>query len=238
MTAAAIPEANTSSAIIIRLVISSLICDEFSITLYSATKADAAIIAEMRTLGQIIEFMSTTNPAGGPKIEIPNAEIQIGAVEPTINDHKGDLPVTAKSLDLIKQSLLDVVSEKTGYPTEMLELGMDLEADLGIDSIKRVEILGAMQEKYPDLPKVEASALAELRTLQQIIDSFSSQSSTSPALKETNDDAEPQKSDLIRGVISLKSLPLPDYLMMKTPANQVSLVVDDGSELTTKLAEK
>lgn len=202
------------------------------------SKADAAILAEMRTLGQIIEFMSSTNPAGGPKIETPNVEIQIGAVEPTINDHKGDLPVTAKSLDGIKQSLLDVVSEKTGYPTEMLELGMDLEADLGIDSIKRVEILGAMQEKYPDLPKVEASALAELRTLQQIIDSFSSQSSTSPALKETNDDAEPQKYDLIRGVISLKSLPLPDYLTMKTPANQVSLVVDDGSELTTKLAEK
>ena len=42
--------------------------------------------------------------------------------------------------------MLAIVSEKTGYPVEMLELSMDMESDLGIDSIKRVEILGAMQE--------------------------------------------------------------------------------------------
>ncbi|MCL4256215.1 MAG: polyketide synthase, partial [Anaerolineae bacterium] len=38
------------------------------------------------------------------------------------------------SLDELSNSLLAIVSEKTGYPTEMLELGMDIEADLGIDS--------------------------------------------------------------------------------------------------------
>ena len=43
--------------------------------------------------------------------------------------------------------MLVVVSEKTGLPhVEMLELSMDMESDLGIDSIKRVEILGAMQD--------------------------------------------------------------------------------------------
>jgi acyl carrier protein len=46
---------------------------------------------------------------------------------------------------------------------------MDMEADLGIDSIKRVEILGALQEKHPQLPEVEPEALAELRTLEQIV---------------------------------------------------------------------
>ncbi|MGB1288364.1 MAG: acyltransferase domain-containing protein, partial [Aggregatilineales bacterium] len=33
--------------------------------------------------------------------------------------------------------MMEVVSEKTGYPVEMLEPEMDMEADLGIDSIKR-----------------------------------------------------------------------------------------------------
>ncbi len=45
--------------------------------------------------------------------------------------------------------LLEVIAEKTGYPTEMLELDMALDADLGIDSIKRVEILSALQERLP-----------------------------------------------------------------------------------------
>ncbi len=42
----------------------------------------------------------------------------------------------------IQERLLAVVSERTGYPAEMLGLDADLEGDLGIDSIKRVEIAG------------------------------------------------------------------------------------------------
>ncbi len=68
------------------------------------------------------------------------------------------------------QTLLKVVSEKTGYPAHILELEMDMEADLGIDSIKRVEILGALQELYPDLPKANPEELAQLRTLAQIVE--------------------------------------------------------------------
>ncbi|MDJ0591143.1 MAG: beta-ketoacyl synthase N-terminal-like domain-containing protein, partial [Pleurocapsa sp. MO_226.B13] len=73
-------------------------------------------------------------------------------------------------LNGLAESLLSVVSEKTGYPVAMLELDMDMEADLGIDSIKRVEILGAMQSLHPDLPPVNPEELAQLRTLRQIVD--------------------------------------------------------------------
>ncbi|MBN1866329.1 acyltransferase domain-containing protein, partial [Candidatus Sumerlaeota bacterium] len=40
--------------------------------------------------------------------------------------------------------LREVIAEKTGYPAEMLEPHMTLDSDLGIDSIKRVEILSAL----------------------------------------------------------------------------------------------
>ena len=36
----------------------------------------------------------------------------------------------------------------------MLELDMRLDADLGIDSIKRVEILSAVQERLPEAPSL------------------------------------------------------------------------------------
>jgi hypothetical protein len=62
-----------------------------------------------------------------------------------------------------------VVAEKTGYPAEMLTMEMALEADLGIDSIKRVEILSAMQERAPGLPQVQAREMAALKTLGQIV---------------------------------------------------------------------
>ena len=64
--------------------------------------------------------------------------------------------------------MLAVVAEKTGYPAEMLTLDMALEADLGIDSIKRVEILSAVQERTPSLPPLDPSAMAALRTVGEI----------------------------------------------------------------------
>jgi polyketide-type polyunsaturated fatty acid synthase PfaA len=73
----------------------------------------------------------------------------------------------------ITDALLAVVSEKTGYPSEMLELSMDLHGDLGIDSIKRVEILGGLQERLPEAPQIGAEHLGRLRTLGQIVDFLS-----------------------------------------------------------------
>ena len=69
--------------------------------------------------------------------------------------------------------VLAIVSEKTGYPADMLGLGMEMEAELGIDSIKQVEILAALQARFPGAPSIPASELAGLRTLQDVVDSVS-----------------------------------------------------------------
>ncbi|MCI5146804.1 MAG: hypothetical protein D3923_15085, partial [Candidatus Electrothrix sp. AR3] len=66
--------------------------------------------------------------------------------------------------------LLQVVADKTGYPEEMLELDLELEAGLGIDSIKRVEILSELQQRYPKLAEVDTERLAALQTLGEILE--------------------------------------------------------------------
>ena len=64
--------------------------------------------------------------------------------------------------------LLEVVAEKTGYPSDMLSMGMTLDSDLGVDSIKRVEILSALQERLPHAPVVKPEHLGTLHTLDDI----------------------------------------------------------------------
>ncbi len=79
----------------------------------------------------------------------------------------------------LKQVMLEIVAEKTGYPMDMLEPSMDIENDLGIDSIKRVEILATVQERFPGLPEPEdPSMLVGLRTLGDIADFIAAQSQT------------------------------------------------------------
>lgn len=55
--------------------------------------------------------------------------------------------ITSLSTEQIADIILHTVSEKTGYPIDMLGLDMDLEADLSIDSIKKMEIIGGLNER-------------------------------------------------------------------------------------------
>jgi acyl transferase domain-containing protein/NAD(P)H-dependent flavin oxidoreductase YrpB (nitropropane dioxygenase family)/NADP-dependent 3-hydroxy acid dehydrogenase YdfG len=72
----------------------------------------------------------------------------------------------------LQAQLLHLVSERTGYPESMLGLDLDLEADLGIDSIKRIEILGTFVRTAASSSRTEIEGemdgLASLRTLRDI----------------------------------------------------------------------
>src|SRR5262249_37439925 len=72
----------------------------------------------------------------------------------------------------IEALLLSVVAERTGYPVEILTMDMALDTDLGIDSIKKVEILSAVRDRVGDVPSGELSTLAALRTLREIAERF------------------------------------------------------------------
>jgi acyl carrier protein/NAD(P)-dependent dehydrogenase (short-subunit alcohol dehydrogenase family) len=68
----------------------------------------------------------------------------------------------------ILPAIISVIADKTGYPSEALNSTMRLDEDLGIDSIKRVEILSAVQELFPDLPNLEADAVGTVQTIAEI----------------------------------------------------------------------
>ena len=82
-------------------------------------------------------------------------------------------------------TLMAVIAEKTGYPTEMLEPEMGMDSDLGIDSIKRVEILSALQERLPEAPAVKPEELGSLQTLGQIVDYLKSGIGAAPQATAT-----------------------------------------------------
>ena len=79
--------------------------------------------------------------------------------------------------DALLDTIVAIVSERTGYPVEMLDPDLDLEAELSIDSIKRIEILGELAERV-GLPGMDESGvdesvveeLALIKTLRGIVD--------------------------------------------------------------------
>ncbi|MEE2886225.1 MAG: SDR family NAD(P)-dependent oxidoreductase [Planctomycetota bacterium] len=110
-------------------------------------------LGELTTLADILAFLGQIETATGSQ-----------------SSSSAEVATPATDTDHLAQVVLAIVADKTGYPAEMLELSMGLDADLGIDSIKRVEILSAVQEQLPDAPVVKPEHLGELQTLQHIIE--------------------------------------------------------------------
>ncbi|BBY59783.1 type I polyketide synthase [Mycolicibacterium sarraceniae] len=119
-----------------------------------APEIPASELSGLRTLQDVVDTIADFAPA----VSAPAA---VGAVAPAVS--------AGPSAGAV---VLEIVSEKTGYPVDMLGLGMEMEAELGIDSIKQVEILAALQAKFPGAPEIPASELSGLRTLQDVVDTI------------------------------------------------------------------
>ncbi|MBK8898366.1 MAG: SDR family NAD(P)-dependent oxidoreductase [Candidatus Competibacteraceae bacterium] len=113
-------------------------------------------------------------PVAAPPVSPPVAAAPASA-KPAVPSAPPPAPVASSAaIPDLKPLLLKIVSERTGYPEDMVALDQDIEADLGIDSIKRVEILGLFRRSLPepfaqDL-RGEMEQVARLPTFQQILD--------------------------------------------------------------------
>ncbi len=123
------------------------------------------MVGTLKTLGQICDYLASGEASSAAAETAPDRPD--AAPDPAPPD--------------IQTTLLSIVAELTGYPEAMLDLAMDIEADLGIDSIKRVEILSAMEERMPRLPRVTPDMVGTLKTLGQICDYLASGEASSAA---------------------------------------------------------
>ncbi len=64
--------------------------------------------------------------------------------------------------------MLEIVAEETGYPTDLLDLDLDLEADLGIDTVKQAEVFATIREAY-EIPRDDSLKLRDYPTLNHVI---------------------------------------------------------------------
>ena len=136
-------------------------------------------LGSLQTLEQVVAFL-----AAGAALRSAPPPLAVSALLPSAPPV--NLPVTvpanpAGSGVHIIEVLLGVVADKTGYPAEMLDLQMGLDADLGIDSIKRVEIMAALRSQLPAAPEIKPEHLGALQTLQQIADFLAAGASPSSA---------------------------------------------------------
>ena len=166
----------------------------------AAGQSDAAVLEFLRSTRELIaaqrEVMlgylgSPVIPAASvSNASLSNAASSAAVAEIVATNHAAEhSPATAfepaeftpdSTPDLTPKAVLatvrSLVSERTGYPVEMLEADLDLEADLSIDSIKRTELIGLLIDRLGLVATGAASGgsvtdqLSRRRTIRGIVD--------------------------------------------------------------------
>ncbi|MCK5508394.1 MAG: SDR family NAD(P)-dependent oxidoreductase, partial [Desulfobacterales bacterium] len=213
-----------------------------------------------KTLRQIAEYLagtSSNNETQGlnttaiePEDKSPENSIQQDKIQQDASGHSPD------KIHEIENNLIETVSHLTGYPAEMLGLDMDIESDLGIDSIKRVEIFSSLEEKLPDLQSVSPEIMGSLKTLRQIAEHLAgtplnneTQPSTINTLASPNRAAENELPEINiagmtditsinRRVVSIVEKSYKRGNRLTIPQGRKIFVTDDNSGLSEAIAEE
>lgn len=126
-------------------------------------------------------------PALPTAVETPTAQQTVAEKE------LAPAPEAFSEADVLRV-VLEIISERTGYPVDMIEPDLDLEADLSIDSIKRAEIAGELAQRLgigggmdvATLDDAELEDLAKARTAASVTGWLSARL-TGPAVETAAD---------------------------------------------------
>jgi acyl transferase domain-containing protein/acyl carrier protein len=139
--------------------------------IYSIPRDESRKLRDYPTLAHVIRFVYENRPdllpTATPSTIAPASPATAPEVKPSTPTSAAVSPNGA-AVDDVKERLLALVVEKTGYPQDMLDLDLDLEADLGVDTVKQAELFAAIREIY-SIPRDENRKLRDYPTLAHVI---------------------------------------------------------------------
>ena len=134
--------------------------------IYSIPRDENRKLRDYPTLAHVIRFVYEKRPdlaSAAAPVATPKATEEVKVVTPA----PAAIPASAGG-DGVKERILTLAAEKTGYPRDMLDLDLDLEADLGVDTVKQAEMFAAIREIY-SIPRDENRKLRDYPTLAHVI---------------------------------------------------------------------
>ena len=130
----------------------------------AGSETGAAPAAPVAPVAQPAPAPVAVTPAPAPAPAVTAAPAAQPA--PVAAAPKAALPNTDEAS--VTKDIVALVAEKTGYPEDMLDLDLDMEADLGIDTVKQAELFAIMREKY-QIARQEGVQLKDYPTIRSII---------------------------------------------------------------------
>ncbi len=103
------------------------------------------------------------------KAEIRREKVETAVSEPVQTPIPTPAPIPAQpAADSVAVKIVSLIAQQTGYPEDMLDLDLDLEADLGIDTVKQAETFAAIRSEFK-IPARDDLNLRSYNTIEKVI---------------------------------------------------------------------
>ncbi|MFH2092915.1 MAG: beta-ketoacyl synthase N-terminal-like domain-containing protein [Pseudomonadota bacterium] len=149
-------------------------------------------LRDLNTIAKLSEYASSKMaPAAAPVTEPVAAAATVQPAAPVAPQAAS---ASSSSGAVAGEDIIAIVKEviavQTGYTADMLEEGLDLEADLGIDTVKQVEIFGKVSGKF-GLTVPDDLKLRDLNTIAKLAAYIREKSGAATASQQTPAATEP-----------------------------------------------
>jgi acyl carrier protein len=136
---------------------------------YDIPREENLKLRDFPTLQHVIQFVFDRRPDLAPVAPAVAASVSGTPASPAVGATPAAAGVAATAaVSGVAQEVMKIIAEKTGYPTDMLDPELDLEADLGIDTVKQAEMFAAIRAAY-DIPREENLKMRDFPTLNHVI---------------------------------------------------------------------
>ncbi len=145
---------------------------------YGIAQQDGIQLKDYPTIRHCIKFVLANAGGNVPSTVAPSAAAVAPVMQAAVSAPAAPAVTPAPAVQAaampslseadVQANILNIISEKTGYPQDMLELDLDMEADLGIDTVKQAELFAIMRDTY-HIAKQEGVQLKDYPTIRSII---------------------------------------------------------------------
>ncbi|MCY3414055.1 MAG: SDR family NAD(P)-dependent oxidoreductase [Candidatus Heimdallarchaeota archaeon] len=192
---------------------------------YGLEQDDDLNIADLPRIVDIAEYFS--NRVGSePEID-------------TFDEIEQSSGVTIPKEEFTK-ALIEEIARATGYPENMIDSTLDIEADLGVDSVKVAEVATTIRERY-GLAQDDEFDLSTMRTIDALAEYYSNRSAHSPPAKKDqvksqiqakkltpSSDPEERLKQILSDVSGYPISMIDDYVSMKDDLGMSSGQIDEA----------
>ncbi len=134
---------------------------------YGIQRDDSLKLRDYPTINHVVAFVRDRTGLPTPTPQTQTAPAVAAPAQAPAGAAK-EAAAAGAAVDGVEDRVLEILAQETGYPQDLLDMDLDLEADLGIDTVKQAEVFATIREGY-GIQRDDSLKLRDYPTINHVV---------------------------------------------------------------------